>query len=67
MNLEGEGMLFAFAELRDVRAGGKGIEIPFCDAEGTALLLSVGGRVHIDGKGLRGEEAEESSSELHCE
>lgn len=60
-------MLLAFAELRDFSAGGKGIEIPFCDAEGTALSSGVGGRVHVDGEGPRGEKAEESSGELHLE
>lgn len=60
-------MLLAFAELRDVHAGGKGIEIPFCDAEGTALSCGVGGGVHVDGKGLSGEETEEGSGKLHCE
>lgn len=43
-------MLLAFAELRDVHACGKGIEIPFRDADGTALSSGVGGWCMISGE-----------------
>ncbi|KAI6749692.1 hypothetical protein HG530_015106 [Fusarium avenaceum] len=65
VDVDGKRVFSADAEILDVSASRKGIKVPFHDTEGTALGLSIGGRVHVDGNCLAGKETEDSGSELH--